>query len=341
MYGQVAWNQQHSWWLKNGKHFQIMDLPAELRLMILKQAVGHRHYPALPSHPDFRALFWYCGVGPEAIGWRAPGGSMFFGEELEEPNINILLAHPVLYNEIYKFITTGAPKGFVSTVDLHSWIHGPLAHVPEGFGSIRHLHLDFSHEEYIGFFQVDVTPFRHTGPPAASILSSLTHLTSLQLYFRSPSDTMDPWGYTGHLNGYTDLQDFQGNCDNNFLTSCQKILLDWILTFAKRYIDHIPRVALSGYIKNSTKFKWESILRDRYSGAAYDFDEKVAKEAIGQWPRYDLPPRCKCSALCACAGASVQQHKDECNILGCKTCSRIIDGSPRARVGDYEFEVHD
>lgn len=92
----------------------------------------------------------------------------------------------------------------------------------------------------------------------ASIFPSIHSLQSLMLTFESTkfSAEGDPWGYLGPYNGHEWYCDFRGNRDREgFYTSCQKLIMDWTLTFAKPYIAVLPKVILSGYIKHSTKQK--------------------------------------------------------------------------------------
>jgi hypothetical protein len=63
--GEAGWKQQRIWWSKNGKYFRLKHLPAELRAMVLKHAIGLRHYPVSPRSGAFHGSFWYYGIGSE------------------------------------------------------------------------------------------------------------------------------------------------------------------------------------------------------------------------------------------------------------------------------------
>lgn len=102
-----------------------------------------------------------------------------------------------------------------------------------------------------------------------------------------------PWGVRGRYNGFASHYDSAGNREwvgVGFKTPCQKILIDWILTYAKEYIAHIlligwtlsytkdyiahiPQVVLTGNIKTLTKMKWEPIFADERAGVRWDLGQ--------------------------------------------------------------------
>lgn len=58
---------------------------------------------------------------------------------------------------------------------------------------------------------------------------------------------------------------------------CQKILVDWILSFAKPFIEHIPEIQLAGSIEHSTRQKWEKIFADQKRGIRSEVDVAAIK----------------------------------------------------------------
>jgi hypothetical protein len=58
------------------------------------------------------------------------------------------------------------------------------------------------------------------------------------------------------------------------------VLIDWILSFAKQYSQHIFQVHLTGYIKNSVKENWHKILEDDKRGIEYEIDLKAVTKAL-------------------------------------------------------------
>ena len=125
----------------------------------------------------------------------------------------------------------------------------------------------------------------------ATILSKLPALSHLYLRFTVPHDgSVDPWFSTGEYNGHApnSITDFRGH-DYRLDIACQKLVVHWILTFAKQYLEKIPLVTLYGCIKNSTKAKWDKILKDERQskgGEVHDMTEE--KEMIKHWDLNDL-----------------------------------------------------
>ena len=351
--GEQGWKQQRIWWSKNDKCFRLMDLPAEVRAMVLKHAIGERRYPVRPN----LGAFWYCGDGSEGKRYE-PWDNLFLVDPVhqvdptkavvDKPNLNAIIAHPKLYSEMKEHLVSQIPQAFEDAPTMRRWIQqGALSRRPGGMNSLQHLTLDFTHEEYISFFAVHVFPFTLVSPASATILTNLPQLKSVESHFRSTirSACAGPWGYKGSFNGYGSYQDVHGNNSGQFLTACQKILVDWILTFAKSYIEHVPRVYLTDYIKDSTRTKWNSILQEARSGRVSEFDIKAAKDVIRAWPVHDLPPRCTCTSLCAFTGRSVNQHKEECEVTDCTICHFHChpweDDPPRIHRREYQFDFKD
>ena len=85
----------------------------------------------------------------------------------------------------------------------------------------------------------------------------------LILDFQSTKNTLrtDPWV------GMSDKEDQQPGFEGYPITcSCQKVIVDWILQWAKEYIVQFDKVSLEGYIKNSTKHNWDAILEQERAG---------------------------------------------------------------------------
>jgi hypothetical protein len=59
--------------------------------------------------------------------------------------------------------------------------------------------------------------------------------------------------------------------------SCQKAFVNVFLTLALEHIRHIPKITLSGHVKDSTRRKWESILRDEKMGVRHDISGRLAR----------------------------------------------------------------
>ena len=151
----------------------------------------------------------------------------------------------------------------------------------------------------------------------------------------------DPWGYLGPYNGHESLCDFGGSrAGQGFSTSCQKLIIDWILTFAKPCLEGIPKVILSGYIKHSTKLKWEAIFEDERNGICHDMS--AARYQIAHWPRDDLPPRCHCTKPCTFGPFYAILHRLDCrDNQHCSRCSAMSEERERELFDLYSFDYED
>jgi hypothetical protein len=94
------------------------------------------------------------------------------------------------------------------------------------------------------------------------VITNIMTLKYLNLHFQvSPPDAQhaDPWEsrYVAEV-------------------SCQKTLVDWILTAALTQIVHVPKITLSGHVKDSTRRKWEPILEDAWRGVKHDMTIPMA-----------------------------------------------------------------
>ena len=291
--GKAGYASQYNWWKETGQTFQIMDLPAELRIQIMEAAFGYDVYPSTSS---FATGDLYLGEGSDQQFGYIDDFSTYNPtlKRVDGPNIAALLVSKTIHSEILDYVRTGTCKCFGSRVSCYSYL---LRDSPPPI-QFEHLHIVEMHmmnSEYIQFFGIEASPFKDRGLfnyqlwQEAVKLTTLPNLKHLYLRFRSPiyAGVDDPWGSTGAYNHDRIRTDWRGNDPKvGFHTSCQKVLIDWILTYAKEYIEKIPKATLCGYIKNSTKEKWDKILADERNGVHHDVTE--AKKAIETWPDDEL-----------------------------------------------------
>jgi hypothetical protein len=103
--------------------------------------------------------------------------------------------------------------------------------------------------------------------PSKSIghyLGSLEKTCRLELRFRDPDD-----GYLSHPWG-----------GSHERTACQTIMIDWIVTFAFEYINHIVPVNLVCYVKKPQKDMWLNRLARQRTDKHSNFDHATAINAI-------------------------------------------------------------
>lgn len=137
---------------------------------------------------------------------------------------------------------------------------------PLPFNALGRLELSFSTKEWFAYFGVEAKPhLDRDGPvyfgPALSYLSSLTELN---IRFRDPSD-----GWHGHPWGQAVKK-----------TSCQTVMVDWIMALLFAEIKHFKIVKLTGFVKKPQKTKWESLLHRKCAGQVHEFDHDTAVQDI-------------------------------------------------------------
>ncbi|KAK3679908.1 hypothetical protein LTR78_000285 [Recurvomyces mirabilis] len=267
------------------------------------------------------------------------------------PDLNIIFTCCQLYEEGKQYLYCNITKAFEAPCALKRYAALLSTRAPGGLEHVRHLKLDFSQKEYILFFAVHVPPFlphvgNHESDPcygAAKMLRELPHVQSLTLNFRSPvsmaSDSA--WAYTGGYKGHSSSSDFAGReFDDVFTTPCQRLIVDWTLACAKKYIQHIPHTHLEGFLKTSTKEKWDTIFAAERAGQAYD--ESAEKAIIENWSLTDLPPSCHCTTPCAFDKYDQILRDSRCREhWGTCACKVPLDETMRRWMEEYKFEYAD
>ncbi|KAI7226127.1 hypothetical protein KC330_g8927 [Hortaea werneckii] len=146
-------------------------------------------------------------------------------------------------------------------------------------------------------------------PPPAHIFPTLRpHLKYLDIYFQSTARrSYNPW----HTNEMTSDRDRRAYLTEDLgmdlqRMPCQRILHDWILTYAYDFIRGIPKVELSGFIKIPVKTKWERLLNPPSSSSFSSSEENEAristfiaseKAAKRLYLVSECPPQCTCEPL--------------------------------------------
>lgn len=230
---------QHLWWSRNGKSFRFLDLPREIRDMIYLFCIGSSIYPR-SSYRDAIRLPLGCGRRTRDH------------NNVERPNLAIALANKQLYEEAMKAAWEDTVKCFGDAKRLKEFLRVcSSANRPHNLTMT--FKLCFDHRQYLMFFgadmhEVDINP---NYPSAGTIFPMMAALEvkELTLDFVSPKR----W-----CNGAREPRDWVAQ------RPCQKVLVDWILRWAKRYLTVLPSttsVRFAGFIKRSTKAEWEEILR--------------------------------------------------------------------------------
>ncbi|TKA78133.1 hypothetical protein B0A55_02714 [Friedmanniomyces simplex] len=170
------------------------------------------------------------------------------------------------------------------------------AHIPALYhGYIRRLELALTHVDFIITFRCQIKPAficdRALATAPAHVLSkaNLPLLKYLQLAFMSTVElAYSPWAH--YIGGRYFNIDFDR-------LPCQKTLIDWMMCFVLEWVEHIPVIELSGFIKTQTKAKWERVLNSK---RPRDWEEYIESErrSFLTLPDYEFPPHCFCPHPC-------------------------------------------
>jgi hypothetical protein len=282
--GEGGYESLEAWWLAKGEMFRLMDLPPELWTYIFELAFGLDVYPyyrdnvgnGLSNRKNFRNTKY------------APA-----------PTKGILTLNKEICNALIPFVLKKTCKCFPTSYDLAKYMRY-IDSIRRKLDHLTVIELDYTNTQYFYFFRVQVAPFldhleslTHRGNMGhASVLLELPALNHLFLRFTAPTDGVeDPWYNTGQFRGFRHRDwksDFRGNY-NHYSIGCQKVVVDWILTFAKEFIQKIPHVTLYGSIKHSTKAKWDKILKDERMSKGEDVHDMTdEKKVIRHWDIDDL-----------------------------------------------------
>lgn len=211
-------------WGENGKTFPLFDLPAEVRNSIYECAMAPGPSGTTPRvHPYRYGMFQHGGRTRTSL----------------RPNITLLLTSRQLHKEaayiLYKFPT---------------FVFQRLWHLESFFGrigqtnreSLRYIELSFTHKELLKLFGATLSAHHSWNcSPAGMVLRGL-QLNKLDLTMPPPVEMVrHDWLWGVNL-------------------GCQTKVVDWILGFARSYIQHLP-VELDGYVKKSQKERFIASLQ--------------------------------------------------------------------------------
>jgi hypothetical protein len=107
-------------------------------------------------------------------------------------------------------------------------------------------------DEWIGFFGVSVSPALRLDPAhsSGSLLQTIPQLAQLQMWFRDPKER----------EGYRESPWVDGARHDELYTCCQRVMVDWVMTFAWPFVKTLPKVTIGGAVKHDSKVKWDALL---------------------------------------------------------------------------------
>ena len=293
---------QWQWWQTITKTFRLMDLPKELREIVMLYALGKRVHIEITMNPDpsGREVEGTTISITQSCSFDDPQCRPFgirdttLPDAIPATNMGMLYLNKDLRARALDILRFDTTKCCDKIYQLQCIIKPSI---PRDFTQyVRRLELSFTNAEYRSFFGVRVAPFNtiqeHIAKPTASILLQLPHLQRLDLFFRS-TITLENSAWAG-----VRREDFPEMVLTNRYP-CQKPWVAWVMTFAFKHIRHIPKVILKGYVKTESKKYWEGVLNH-----GHDVKNLFAQEiqdrrvVISKTPTKELPPHCFCSKSC-------------------------------------------
>lgn len=325
---------QQAEWDRNGKTFPLMDLPPEVRAIILRHVMGSKIYPQERSYYGYTYVFRSEESEDFEFEGYEPRDGLFPNYMYEypkrfnpfrttAPNDEILRIRGrtgrLIREEALKAAWEGAWKVFAKPAHLQNVLQFGVI-PPRGFNWISKVELNFSTAEYFDFFGVSLRPRVHVRVQDSNgpLLGQIPTLRKLALAFPCPYDDGNTWLNGGLvswplrpvLNPWEEIAYYSrfehwGLSDSEYAayrfmcpSACSRAIIDWILTFAYPHIKHIPNIYLQGYIKSDLKAKWDTIFctTPGYRNGSFDWDTAMA--AIERCPGY-MPPPCHCPLPCS------------------------------------------
>ena len=256
-----------------------MDLPIELRRIIFEYVIA----PAGEVYP-LRKVWrhgWRSNTTLEecenahitlGIGYireEARHGEFREPKEAHEkvlpPELALLCVSKQVKDEVLKAGWEG-PKRCFYDHQIFTAVADSKVGAAANFNFLGRIQLSFTNKAWFKFFGIEVESVLHQteSESLAPYLARLNSLAHLEIRFRAPDDGYpgDPWG------------------EQALATSCQTVMVDWIMTFAFESIKHIANINLTGCIKKPQKNKWLDILRKQYKIKDFEFDYDAAVKAI-------------------------------------------------------------
>lgn len=316
--GRFPWNfihnrphyVQQTWWRKNGKVFRLMDLPQEIRLIILKHALGGFIHPAAAYNHSSREYQVTLGCtsrnNPDKMNYEhseSNRDSMQAKKKFSSPNYALFRVNKQVHGEALIAGWQGSRKHFVTPGYLIDVLGA--TQVPVISNWLSKIQLNFSTEDYFRFIGLSVNPDLHLNSFSSMglHLSNIATLEDLELHFRSPYNTHhddkngDPWSTWRRQLSYhvTPIVSRE--------YGCYKTIVDWILAFMLPYVKNISKLRFTGAIKTSVKDKWVYIHSIEYCereldyrSHGYDVDAELAA-ILALSPSF-FPPTCSCPQSC-------------------------------------------
>jgi hypothetical protein len=162
-------------------------------------------------------------------------------DKIAAPNLTLLYVSRQVHNEALTVGWSGPKRCFIDNL-VFTAVADSKVGIAHNFKVLNKIQLDFTAKSWLKFFGLEIDPIFHEDESASfgRYLAGLGDQATLEIRFRDPDDGIggDSWGLAS---GWT---------------SCQTVIIDWILTFAFQHVKHVKYINLSGHSKKPQKEKW-------------------------------------------------------------------------------------
>ncbi|KAL1801640.1 hypothetical protein ACET3X_001982 [Alternaria dauci] len=274
--GEKGYRAQRKWWRVNGKPFRLFDLPAEVRMTLFEFALGPRIYPLDESSSDSVRL----GVGfANYLDTTVRGYQTVTGCSAHEPNIALLSINRQMHTEALQAGWENTRKCFFSPDRFDFVLDSSMR--PK-YNWLNHPILDFTMEGWFQVLDLETRPHFHkrNSKTFGTLVSKLNKLSTLQLWFRSPDDGSSFYPHAIR-NILHDTSIHNANNTDGRIICCQRIMVDWIMTFAWPHVKDLhARVTVGGILEKNTKDKWNELLALSAENKLHAIDQEATEQAI-------------------------------------------------------------
>ncbi|KAJ4377756.1 hypothetical protein N0V83_000586 [Neocucurbitaria cava] len=261
------------WRRRSKKTFRLMDLPIEIRLMIFEHVISKdgEVYPrskGARGYEDDENSTLHVTFGYGYKTGRTDDGSYAASHNIKavaKPVLTLLYVSKQVKEEALRAGWEGLKRCFVQPYAFVAVADSRVG-VAIRYNILGRIQLSFSSKDWFIFFGIYVCHviYRTESQCRGHYLASLDRRTNLEIRFRDPEDGYDgdPWG---HLFSRT---------------TCQTVIVNWILTLAFQYVKHIRGLKIVGYVRKPQVDYWQDIFAKERANVPHFYDNEAALKSV-------------------------------------------------------------